>query len=474
MNNESKYRQSKLVPGMGRVPFPAYHGDEPYIFVSYAHLDHEKVFARIKDFHDRGYRIWYDEGIAPGNEWTAEIAAALKDCALFVVMITPNSVASGNCKNEINFAISRKKPFIAIHLEPTTLSDDLELQIGTKQAILEYGMTPEEYIYKYTNAFQRFGILPDEKEKEGGDPVDSGPVSPPSGNREPGAFSGKKLVIPAAAVLVVVLIAIAAMFSSGGSGEKAGRNQGSDQTLSDSSGENTALAGSEGVTGTGVSETENSGAGDSSGESEPSGTEASGSGKVSDSADDYLYSEKYNGITLDKYAGKDASVVKIPETINGRPVTVVGEKCFENHSEISEVVLPDTVTGIRYNAFRGCTGLTKMNMPASLEQVAGWAFSQTSLKEVTFPDSLKKFEYGAFNSCIKLETVVLPESIVYIDKDTFRGCTKLTRVTIPSKDIDIDIKAFDEDSSMLTLCGVKGSYTERYADVMGFSFEEYK
>ena len=31
--------ETKLVPGVGRLPYPAYRGKEPYIFVSYAHRD---------------------------------------------------------------------------------------------------------------------------------------------------------------------------------------------------------------------------------------------------------------------------------------------------------------------------------------------------------------------------------------------------------------------------------------------------
>ena len=34
-----------------RIPFPAYHGSEPYIFISYAHLDATKVYSEITTFH---------------------------------------------------------------------------------------------------------------------------------------------------------------------------------------------------------------------------------------------------------------------------------------------------------------------------------------------------------------------------------------------------------------------------------------
>ena len=63
-------------------PFDAYEGDEPYIFISYAHKDRRLVFPEIKKFHNKGYPIWYDDGITPGQEWDDEIAVALINCSL--------------------------------------------------------------------------------------------------------------------------------------------------------------------------------------------------------------------------------------------------------------------------------------------------------------------------------------------------------------------------------------------------------
>jgi len=51
-------------------PFPAYKGEEPYIFVCYAHEDSDVVYPELQRLHDGGVNIWYDEGIAPGHEWT--------------------------------------------------------------------------------------------------------------------------------------------------------------------------------------------------------------------------------------------------------------------------------------------------------------------------------------------------------------------------------------------------------------------
>ena len=56
MGNE-KDMQTRLVPGVGRMPYPAYRGKEPYVFISYARLDSERVFAEIKRFNEGGSRL---------------------------------------------------------------------------------------------------------------------------------------------------------------------------------------------------------------------------------------------------------------------------------------------------------------------------------------------------------------------------------------------------------------------------------
>ncbi len=156
---DTNIMQTKLVPGVGRLPYPAYRGNDPYVFVSYAHLDQDRVFAEIKRFNEAGFHVWYDEGISPGNEWPEEIAEALSKATVFVVMLTPTSAPRENVLNEIDYALDEHKPVIAIYLEEAELTPGLRLRISRKQAILKYNMTDEEYEYKVFEAFARYGLV---------------------------------------------------------------------------------------------------------------------------------------------------------------------------------------------------------------------------------------------------------------------------------------------------------------------------
>ncbi len=138
-----------------RPPFEAYTGDMPYLFISYAHKDSKLVYPLITLWHESGYRVWYDEGIDPGNEWPEEVAAALKGCRQFIVFITPRAVASKNVKNEINFALNLDKDFIAIYLEETTLPSGLELRMGDIQAIMKYRMEDSMFGNKMNKSLKK-------------------------------------------------------------------------------------------------------------------------------------------------------------------------------------------------------------------------------------------------------------------------------------------------------------------------------
>ncbi|MFB3106115.1 MAG: toll/interleukin-1 receptor domain-containing protein [Pseudomonadales bacterium] len=66
------------------TPFPAYTGDEPYIFVSYAHADNEIIYPEIQWLRDQGFNVWYDEGISPGTVWRDELADSIEGSNLYL------------------------------------------------------------------------------------------------------------------------------------------------------------------------------------------------------------------------------------------------------------------------------------------------------------------------------------------------------------------------------------------------------
>ena len=112
-----------------------YEGQEKYIFVSYAHKDKDVVLPIVDAMIAGGFRVWYDQGIEAGTEWPAYIEDHLLACERVLVFISPYSVESINCRNEINLAATENKEMLVVYLEDTKLMHGLNLQLGAKQSL---------------------------------------------------------------------------------------------------------------------------------------------------------------------------------------------------------------------------------------------------------------------------------------------------------------------------------------------------
>ena len=79
-----------------------YEGDEPYIFLSYAHKDMLLAQSFLKNLHKRGIqRIWYDQGIHPRDEWEKVIDDRLEHCSYFIALVTPTYIGREWCMREL-------------------------------------------------------------------------------------------------------------------------------------------------------------------------------------------------------------------------------------------------------------------------------------------------------------------------------------------------------------------------------------
>ncbi len=135
-------------------PFPAYKGEEPYIFVCYAHEDSDVVYPELQRLHDGGVNIWYDEGIAPGHEWTQELADAIEGSSQLLNFVSPASVASRHCRSEVQYALEQDKALVSVYLEPTELPGGLKLSLVLAQAIMKYELSAEDYQRKISDALR--------------------------------------------------------------------------------------------------------------------------------------------------------------------------------------------------------------------------------------------------------------------------------------------------------------------------------
>ena len=72
----------------------SFDADRPHTFVCYSHRDRAAVLEQIRDLHDAGFNIWFDEGMHAGSEWPEELAKAISGCECLLYFVTPSSVAT--------------------------------------------------------------------------------------------------------------------------------------------------------------------------------------------------------------------------------------------------------------------------------------------------------------------------------------------------------------------------------------------
>jgi hypothetical protein len=120
--------------------------------------------------------------------------------------------------------------------------------------------------------------------------------------------------------------------------------------------------------------------------------------------------------------------IVIPSTYNGKAVTAIGKRAFEE-SNINRVVIPYGVTSIGQYAFRECTFLYGITIPDSVTFIGGAAFYKCKrLSSFTFPNSLTSISGSVLSDCYDLTEVVIPRSVTTIGDAAFHNCTSLTKV----------------------------------------------
>lgn len=146
--------------------------------------------------------------------------------------------------------------------------------------------------------------------------------------------------------------------------------------------------------------------------------------------------------------------VTIPEEI-----TSIGIQAFKGNTKLTGITLPESLGCIESWAFKGCTGLKEVTLPGTLDSFIerGCFEDCTGLKSVVLGDGIRKIEDNAFAGCTALESVSFPPTMVRIGS-SFSECSALKEVTIPASVKLVDPEAFTDCEKLETVT-VEGYYT---------------
>ena len=213
-------------------------------------------------------------------------------------------------------------------------------------------------------------------------------------------------------------------------------------------------------------------------------------------------------VEITGYKGSEQKV-DVPEKINKKSVTRIGNLAFKNCTKITSIAMPDSVVYIGRSAFYNCTSLKSITIPDGVKEIGYAAFSECAgLVSAKIPDNVTKIGDSAFINCANLTKIdvtagnkyyssangvlfnkdkseiicypagiknvgySIPDGVTVIRDRAFNKCISLNSITIPKSVQDIDTYSFFGCTSLEAI-NVAAS-NKNYADVNGILFSKDK
>ena len=217
----------------------------------------------------------------------------------------------------------------------------------------------------------------------------------------------------------------------------------------------------------------------------------------------YYTVNAYGEITITKVEAGSETRIDVPASIDGKKVTAIENQAFANCATLESITLPESISGISKDLFKGCTSLkivflcqntytydgavpestaeiqyaydsstggmaivkgksngqTSIDIPETIcgrkvTTINAVAFSNNNFKNVTsftLPQSLTAIGNGAFSGCSSLTSIVIPDSVTEIEATAFSNCTALESITLSQNIKEIRNSTFSNCTALKSI-----------------------
>ena len=417
---------------------------QPYYFISYNSQDADRVAEICRELNRRDVPVWYDKGLMSGDRWEKQIAEQVKNCHEMIIFITKNLMKREDpfVYKEYVFARRFQKRIHVImmdRIEFEDVSDDLKSWFVDIEAVQGLRLPSDISAQQAADAMN--GMI-HFVSKSDSVPIPGAVTSVgQTYNKEKKSSSTKSIVLICTAMILLTVSACAGIWMLLGRGNKSDSEASADVSSEYVYDDYTCYA--------------------------------------------YEYDENTDTYAITGLVDESLTVLRIPETISGKPVTVIANKAFKDCVDITEITIPSTVTRIRITAFERCINLGRINVqegndfyvsedgvlydidktelilfppmykagtvtfPSTVTKICNGAFMYNQfLKRVTIPSTVTEIEGAAFYNSSSLIEIEIPDSVERIGEFAFAGCNALKRINIPSSVTVIPDGVFGNCSSL--------------------------
>lgn len=131
----------------------------PYVFVSYANRELDRVLPVVDRLEAAGIRTWIDrEAIRRGANYGLEIAEAIEHSAVLLLFCSAASLSSRSVRQEVALAWRFERPYLPLLLDRVEIPKDVAFWLETSQWIYVLDRPEDEWLPKVLTALGHLGF----------------------------------------------------------------------------------------------------------------------------------------------------------------------------------------------------------------------------------------------------------------------------------------------------------------------------